>query len=596
MYFQYKETQKTIEVIPVSYVAETYWGDQAMSSGIISSDYIQELYPSTDRIISEVFVTEGQEVHIGDPLVQYDKTQYELDVESKEIGVLKADLNLQTAQKQLTRLQNTKPVATPAPTTRPRPSSGTNPTPTPTAKPTTSPTPIPPADVPLYTRLDLDSRPYAGTGTSEDPYRFLCTSDCTMSPEFLRCLLGVDAAPTPSPEDIENGFMGFTSPFAAIFEIREGDSNYGELISSFHLDGFQVSAGFQISGQLSSSATLDSIATIFGATASPSPDNYNDMGYTAAQLKELIAEKRQEIRNLQLARKQAELDLDLAKRQLENSTVLSTVDGTVRSLLDLDSALASGQPFMVISGDSVYYVSGAISESLLGIVNVGDEVVVNDYMYGGSYTAQIVSISDYPLDQDSMLTYYGSGNPNSSSYEFTAVVNGGDALQSGSYVDITLNVQEEASMNALYIQNAYIREDEAGSYVMKAGLNNRLVKQYVRTGKSLYGYSTEIKSGLTMDDYIAFPYGTDVKEGIRVVVQGSEDAPQLGDSDLPTLDIPENDTDMDTGTIDTEPAEPESSYDPEDGEGNDASNALYDNSYDGFPYDTSSSESGVTLE
>lgn len=587
MYSQYKEDQKTVEVLPVSQVSDSYWGDQAMSSGLISSDYIQELYASTDRAISEVFVTEGQEVHIGDPLIQYDKTQYELDVESKQINVLKADLDLTTAQKQLTRLQNTKPAATPAPTKKPGPSSGTKPTPTPSAKPSSSPTPVPPADVPVYTVLNLDARPYKGTGTSEDPYIFLCTSDCAMTPEFLRCLLGVDPAPTPSPEDVENGFAGFTSPFAAVFEVREADSNHGALISSFKLDGSQLSASFQSSSTLVNSYnTLDSVATIFGVTATPTPNNYNDMGYTSAQLKELINEKRQEIRTLQLARKQAELDLDLAKRQLENSTVLSTVDGTVRSLLDLETALSTSQPFMVVSGDSVYYVSGAISEALLGTVKIGDEVTVNDYMYGGSYTAEIVSISDYPLDRDSMLSYYGSGNPNSSSYEFTAVVkDGGEGLQSGNYVDITLNVQDEASMNALYIQNAYIREDEAGSYVMKAGLDNRLVKQYVKTGKSLYGYSLEIKSGLTMDDYIAFPYGSDVKEGVRVVIQGSEDSPQWGDDDLPVLDAPIDETTSDSGGV----SEPGSSL-PEDGEGSvPDDSALYDDTYHG-------SESGVILE
>ncbi len=587
MYSQYKEDQKTVEVLPVSQVSDSYWGDQAMSSGLISSDYIQELYASTDRAISEVFVTEGQEVHIGDPLIQYDKTQYELDVESKQIEVLKADLDLTTAQKQLTRLQNTKPAATPTPTPKPRPSSGTKPTPTPSAKPSSSPTPVPPADVPVYTVLNLDARPYKGTGTSEDPYIFLCTSDCAMTPEFLRCLLGVDPAPTPSPEDVENGFAGFTSPFAAVFEVREADSNHGALLSSFKLDGSQLSASFQSSSTLVNSYnTLDSVATLFGVTATTTPNNYNDMGYTAAQLKELINEKRQEIRNLQLARKQAELNLDLAKRQLENSTVLSTVDGTVRSLLDLETALSTSQPFMVVSGDSVYYVSGAISEALLGTVKIGDEVTVNDYMYGGSYTAEIVSISDYPLDRDSMLSYYGSGNPNSSSYEFTAVVkDGGEGLQSGNYVDITLNVQDEASMNALYIQNAYIREDEAGSYVMKAGLDNRLVKQYVKTGKSLYGYSLEIKSGLTMDDYIAFPYGSDVKEGVRVVIQGSEDSPQWGDDDLPVLDAPIDETTSDSGGV----SEPGSSL-PEDGEGSvPDDSALYDDTYQG-------SESGVILE
>ena len=34
------------------------------------------------------------------------------------------------------------------------------------------------------------------------------------------------------------------------------------------------------------------------------------------------------------------------------------------------------------------------------------------------------------------------------------------------------------------------------------------------TGKSLWGNYTEILSGLTMDDKVAFPYGKNVKPGV----------------------------------------------------------------------------------
>ncbi len=600
LFLQYRNDNKFVEVVPVSDVSDSYWGDQSSSSGQIISDYIQELYPASDKVISEIFVQEGQEVHIGDPLLQYDKTQLELDVELKDIAVKQADLKVTTAQKELKKLQNTKPSSTPRPTTRP----SARPTVRPSAKPTgtPTPTPVPPADVTLYSRLDLDSVPYEGSGTSEDPYIFLCTKDCIMTPEFLRWLLGdpsVQPEPTPipdedldgdgdtedsdSPEDGEEPTPAPTqkpssqlvSPFAAVFEVRDGNSNYGQLISAFKLDGTQLSANFQLANTIPGYNTLDSIETIFGATPTPSADNYNHMGYTSAELSRLITEKKQEIKDLQHAKKQAQLDLKRAKLQLENSTVLSTVDGVVRSLLDLETASAEGKPFLVVSGDSTYYVAGALSENVLGIVQVGDQVTVMDYMTGNSYTAEIVSIADYPLEADSGLYYYGSGNPNSSNYEFTAVLDGGDGLINGQNVDITLNIQDESSANALYIQNAYIREDTAGSYVMKAGIDNRLIKQYVQTGRSLYGYSMEIKSGLTMDDYIAFPYGPDVEEGVKVRLQGSEEGPISGDtSSIPSLDV----GDVPEAAV---PAggELSSSLPPEDGE-----------SVDGDSYDTETGE------
>ena len=63
----------------------------------------------------------------------------------------------------------------------------------------------------------------------------------------------------------------------------------------------------------------------FAATPSPTPsNNYNDMNYTSAQLNQLIKEKKQEITGLQHNKKVAQLELDKAKRTLENATVLAT--------------------------------------------------------------------------------------------------------------------------------------------------------------------------------------------------------------------------------------------------------------------------------
>lgn len=552
LFWQYYQDRKTVEVVPVSYVADSYWGDEGSSSGMVVSDYLQEIYPDSAKVISEIYVQEGDVVSIGTPLLQYDKESLELEVQAKKVAVQKAELNLTNAQTRLKRLQNTKATSTPAPTPKPtnKPTVTSAPTAAPTATPTPTPTPIPPADVTLYSRLDLTSVPYSGSGTADDPYVFLCTSDCTMTQAFLRRLLGLDSdtaedepvsseitdevesepeggeaepttAPTATPTTLR-------TPFAAIFEVREGDSNYGDLISAFQLDGTQMSANFAISSTLTGANTIESIAGAFGATPSPtSVGNYNDMGYTAAELKEMITEVKEEIQSIQVTRRQAELDLNRAELALKNSTVLSTVDGTVQSLLDETTAKEESKPFLVVSGESTYYVIGAISENALGAVQVNDYVTVNDYMTGNVYNAQIVSIADYPLDSDSDLYYYGEGNPNSSTYEFTAVLEGGENLQNGQYVDIQLTLTDEEAADALYIQNAYLREDDAGTYVMKVGRDGRLKKQYVSTGRSLYGYSLEVKSGLTMDDYIAFPYGADVKEGVRAVLEGTDEAPDL---------------------------------------------------------------------
>ena len=397
-------------------------------------------------------------------------------METQDLAVKQTEIQLEDAEDQLEKLRKTTPTSTPRPTRKPtatprptkRPTTTATPrpatpTPGPTQEPaaTSSPAPTPspaptvqPADVNLYQRLDGDSTPYKGSGTTEDPYVFLCTENCTMTREFLEKLLGVgvEEGATPAPGET------LYSPFAAVFEVREGDSNYGELLYSFQLDGTQFTGSFDQLEEVETGDTLETVAEAFEAPAAQrsstptpqptrEPDNYNDMGYTKEELQDLIAEKRQEIKDLQLKVKQAQLDLEKAQLALENSTVRSTIDGVVRTLTDVETASQNNAPFLVVSGEGQFFVRATLSESLLGSVQAGDPVDVMCYDNGMGYTAQIVSISSYPVEGDGAY-YGGSGNPNSSQYEFTAAIDQPEGLQNGMYLEVTLNVQGGASADA----------------------------------------------------------------------------------------------------------------------------------------------------
>lgn len=578
-YMNYRNDQKTVEVQPMAYLTTGYWGSDTSTSGNIVSDYMQELFPDSSKSISEIFVEEGQSVAIGDPLLQYNREALELDVEAKTVAQQQVQVRIDEANRQLKKLQKTKAYVEPTPTPKPRvtptpkPTKKPTPTPTPTPKPT--PTPFPTPDVNIYSELTLDSVPYRGSGTSSDPYVFLCKDGYKLTPDFMKLMMGLlstgeptmspeptftpeptetpapepgpDETPTPEPTETPTPAptesptpppFKLISPFAAVFEVREHDSNYGGLISKVTIDGTGFSGSVNLPGIIKGVAAATDVLTDAvnspaqekaAATPTPTPkptpepDNYNHMNYTKKELDELIKAKKREITNLQHDMKQAQLDLDKANRALENSTVLSTVDGQVRTLIDIDTATSEGRPFLVVSGAQQYYVSGTISESLLGSVNIGDQVTVNSWSNGMTYSAQIVSISDYPTEGNS---WSSDTNPNNSFYEFTAVLmDADDTIQSGSWVEITLSVNDTSSMDALYLERMYIREDDSGYYVMKAGKNNRLMKSYVTVGKSLGSYALEIKSGATGEDFIAFPYGQDVKEGVRCVLQESGEPP-----------------------------------------------------------------------
>lgn len=420
----------------------------------------------------------------------------------------------------------------------------------------------------------------------------------------MRQLLGIDPV-APDPENPDETEL---RPFVAVFEVREGNSNFGGLLHSYKLNG--ISLGGSISGgtavmaaseitpvpdgvSLKTDVTIAKAASISGdeltfralstatstpsasPSTSPSPsatnsNNYNDMQYTSDQLKDLIAEKKAEIAKKQLERKQIQLNLNKADLQLKNSTVLSKVDGTVKNLIATEDATADNKPFMVVSGENTFYLSGTLNETLLGSIGVGDEVTAYSWE-AGSFTAQIVSIDDYPVENSQ--GYYSGTNPNSSDYAFTAVLNETEGVYNGMWFDITMSVGAESMDgmeeigDAMYLEKMYVRDDDSGYYVMKAGSDGRLVRQNVEVGKIIYnGYYIEIKSGVTLEDYVTFPYGKEVKEGVRTRLQGSaedeyyEGSGTVSGGDVSGGDLPANggiippedgDTDPGSGSDDT---------------------------------------------
>ena len=111
----------------------------------------------------------------------------------------------------------------------------------------------------------------------------------------------------------------------------------------------------------------------------------------------------------------------------------------------------------------------------------------------------------------------------SSYYPFTVYIDESADLQEGTYVSVVYSSAE--AQNGLYLENFMIRTEQGKSYVYVLGENGRLEKRFVTTGKSLWGSYTEVLSGITAEDYLAFPYGKQVKDGVPAVA--SEDLSQL---------------------------------------------------------------------
>lgn len=238
------------------------------------------------------------------------------------------------------------------------------------------------------------------------------------------------------------------------------------------------------------------------------------IGYTAKELSEMRKEQEKKIKELEFKLKMATAEYKIMQKELSDGNIYADFDGEVVSLLTEEESREQKQPFVKVSGGGGFYIEGSVSELEKANLKPGQEVTVNDWSSGGTYTGTVKSIGDFPSSDDN---WSGMGNPNATFYPFTAFVDGEANLQAGSYVSIQYSTSGET--NGIYLEKAFVRTENGQSYVFALGSDGRLEKRNITTGKSLWGSYLEILSGLTPEDKLAFPYGKNVKDGAKAEEQ-----------------------------------------------------------------------------
>lgn len=451
--------------------------------------------------------------------------------------------------------------------------------PDPTEEPTETPVPTPSyedAEVfngtnhPLDYRAFTEQKYYRGAGTKEDPYCFLCQDMTVVQASFLNALMGYTYD--------ESGNMGDRTERGYFFrlEVRKGDKADGPLMKAWLQDGSLIehpysgdwaavldlskkeivtptpapdptsipdptstpesalrmffgnrrtltgsadrngNAALNLTMKGTGKFVFTDTASSTGANRISSGGSSSEMTYTKEELAKAIKDKEAEIKGLELDLREEDIKLRANQKAVEGGQVVAKIDGVVKNVGDPKNPPKDGSPFLVVSGSEGLYVKGIVSELKLDSVKEGDKVDIMSYQSGIMCEATIKDISPYPADN-----YYDYSNANVSGYPFTAyIASGGDELQNNEYVQITMNQQpgEDEMMqdqDTISLSKAFIREEDGVKYVFLRGEDGRLKRQEIQTGRIFWGDTYEIKSGITSEDWIAFPYGKNVKEGAR---------------------------------------------------------------------------------
>ena len=319
-------------------------------------------------------------------------------------------------------------------------------------------------------------------GTAENPYKFLCAPGVSVDNVFMSDMLA-------------NGSV-------AVFQVVDSKENPQRILYSWTLDG-----------QGGNTQQPTEPEEPQEPTEPEDPGIDIPAGPTQEEINKQIKEKEDNIKSLNLEKRNCELELKKLEQKVNGGVVNSTIDGTVKTVNDAEKAKLEGSPLIYVLGEDGIYVTGSVAETALDKVQKGTVITVTSWESGEVRQAEITGIGATPVEDG-----YFSGNPNMSYYPFTAVISEETNFKNGESVSISAEGVTSSGeiMEDIYLMQAFVREDQQGFYVFMKDENGLLKKQYVEIGRITDG-AMEIKSGLSMEDEIAFPYGKDVKEGAKTV-------------------------------------------------------------------------------
>ena len=536
-----------------------YWGDTSQTSGMVTTDEMQKIFLSDTQKVSKVYVEEGQTVKKGDKLLSYDTTLTSLDVERAQIAYEKQVLALETSKKELERLQlamdqealQEKMDELQAEIDKKYEESRKGIFDKETQ-------PIEAGKPQLLTKL-------SGDGSKEKPLYYDWNSEDALTSENLIKLLPENSGAVVYVVlviHVDNTTLGdivnccglrleWVNPSGG-GESGEGGQTGGQTGGETGGQGGETGDTGDVAGQTGDDGqttpvtpgtgedqpeTPKETVKIFPAKLAEAPqiviDGTTDEilalqkeleelqklfeeSYPKEELVKMIRDKIREISEMDVTIKLAAVNLEQVKKEVGSDTVYSELNGTIKAVRDSGSAdFDKTQAVVEVSGGGGYYIEGALSELELDTVSIGETVQVSSWMTGASAEGEIVEISDYPTDN---ANSWSDGNSNVSYYPFKVFVSEDADLREGDYVEMSYqNSTGSADGNTLYLESMFIRTENGKSYVLVRGDHDRLEKRWVQTGRNLWGSYTQIRGGLTVDDFVAFPYGRNVAEGAGTV-------------------------------------------------------------------------------
>lgn len=212
------------------------------------------------------------------------------------------------------------------------------------------------------------------------------------------------------------------------------------------------------------------------------------------------------IRQAQNTIKATQTEIEQLNKQIENSTVLSTIDGIIKEVNKDGGTDESGnqKPLISITQTTDFRVKGSISE--MGTISEGTSVIVRsrvneDQIYKGTVT----KVETDPQSNSNNNFNGADSSESASKYPFYVSLDNNKGLTLGQHVYIEADNGQSTKKKGIWLDASFIVSDDNGNSYVWVSERGKLKKRKVELGKTdEETFATKIKSGLNEDDYIAW--------------------------------------------------------------------------------------------
>lgn len=528
-----KKNSNPVDVYGVSnWLGNYYDMEQSLSGTIVLSDE-QTVYIERDKIINDIHATPGDAVKVGDVLIEYDTTQEQLKLNSMMAELAVTETNLKLANNQLVKLQNITPI------------------------PDDSEIPKTPAEL----ALEAVEEELTNASASVNEIQFKIDAIKPVNDDYYK-----DYIDAVNAYDLVNYKRYIAKKELYEFQGKEMDEEEPtEVATEQSTEGSEEEIVTEATTEELSDESKEAVLSFryndlekackdAEKAKNEAQDNYNETNdeyqkllkqmddakaveteaqkkydeaseaqqkeyeeqlenptpvYTESELKRAIRLKNEEIKDLKLSIDNQNLAIKRQQKEISKGTVVAELDGIIQSVDISEESIAGGSPAIVISAEGAYSARVSVDEFSLDEMEIGEEVSILSYDTGSTYYGKVSKKSEAPSNDG--YSYY---EYTASSYPVTIVIEGGEDLSEGMWVEVTRNsdVSWGEKSNEIVLPLAFCKKEKGSYYVMKRE-GDRLKKQYISTGKIYWGQYIVVKSGLKPDDFIAFPYAKDAVEG-----------------------------------------------------------------------------------